>query len=150
MRALLDRLGDALERALERHVEAALAEGRDADLLAMLASIGVTWEGVERGGRDYEALAGPVASGVSGTPLFAFGIAYARGEAAALRRAAAALSSPGAKGREAEIIAALMRGASVADAARSSTQSAQDVTTRAKVVTLHPRGVTRDEGEHNA
>lgn len=150
MRALFDRIGDALEKVIARHVEAAIAEGRDADLVAMLASIGVSWQAMERGGQDYAALAGPEAPDAAGTPMMAYGVAFARGERAALQRAAAAITAPGAKGREAEILAALLKGASVADATRSSTQGAQDVTMRAKVVTLHPRGVTRDESEHNA
>ncbi|WP_416797305.1 hypothetical protein [Ciceribacter azotifigens] len=73
----------------------------------------------------------------------AFAYAWSHGEREAMRRCMAAISSPAAKGREADVIAALMKGASIEEAlARTNSEPAAPVTETARVVAFPARRVT--------
>jgi len=73
----------------------------------------------------------------------AFAYAWSLGEREAMRRVMAAISSLAAQGREADVVAALMKGASIEEAlARTNSAPAAPVTQEGRVVAFPARRVT--------
>lgn len=113
------------------------------ELASALAAIGITWGGVNRG---VLAATPMVFQPPPGSPeeaaATAFALAFARGEADALRRVKIALSSTKARGRELDVVDRLMAGSNVIDAL-TAPAGAEERERSAVVVPLRPRGTER-------
>lgn len=133
MLAVLEKLADRWEGLFEREIAQAMEEGRAG--LDIGTVLGITREAMERGALDLSVLAGPTPADAPGGPAMAYAMSFARGEAAALRRAMAAISAPSAKGREVEILAAMIRETIPQPTPQPVTNSSNIVTLRAAEVT---------------
>jgi hypothetical protein len=115
----LARLGELLAQyqrsVFVQYVQERGAEPPD-DIDATLALFGLTLAGVLRGANAALALPLRAEDDEAATRIFA--LVYAWGEADALRRAKLTLTSPKAKGREAEVLDRLIAGDNIVDALR--------------------------------
>ena len=139
----LEALQPLLHDAIVRASEAAIDAGAEDIMKAVAADLGMSRAAMLRAHIHFKTKISAAEEHVEGAGV-AFTLAWCAAEKETFRRVMAAITSPGAKGHEAEIVAALMRGDSVADAvaARQPQQSAEPVTREGNVVTLRPRGVT--------
>lgn len=106
------RLGERIEREI---ISGGITDPNDG-YAAMLEALGVTdaalFRAVIAAARDFDI------GGGSANLRMLFCVPYAMGDGAALRRAKLAISDPRAKGREIEVLDALIAGADLEDALR--------------------------------
>lgn len=127
-----------MTRLLDFQMKKAHAEGRN----VAEVDIGLSHGALARAGLFFAAHVQQTAADVDDAGI-AFAYAWTQGEREAMRRCMAAISSPAARGRETEVIAALMKGASVEEAlAGSNSAPAAPVTEEGRVVAFPPRRVT--------
>lgn len=102
---------DAMVRTITSLAEQAQADGRS-------INVGLNRGAIIRAGVYFKQRISSDEHHIDSGAAEAFAHAWALGEAAALRRAAMAITSAKANGREVDVVAALLRGASIDEALR--------------------------------
>lgn len=104
------------------------------------AALGVTPGAFSRAGLYFTRHVSSADADIENGAANAFLLSWCLGEREAMRMIMAAITSPGAKGREVEVVEALMKGASIEEALAK--RDSAPITQSGSVVAFPPRGVT--------
>ena len=136
----LGALAPPMREHIVREIRAAVAEAQAAGLSQTIVDIGVNRSSMLRAVIYFRQNVSSDEADIDNGAGEAFLHAWCLGEREAYRRTMAAISSPEAKGREVDVVAAIMQGASIEEAL----QHTEPAAAKTNVVALRPQMARED------